>query len=142
MTNPRRKINRVWPILGGVTLILVSLGVALDQTRTLNRLLKEGARAEAVVVDVAVGVKGGKKAVLEFEAADGQVVRTKDMFTMMFVRHRKGESVTVLYDPADPSRATIDIGGWMWQQPGFLAFSALFLTGLLFFILKVEKAPL
>jgi hypothetical protein len=63
------------------------------------------------------------------------------MFTMMVIRHHRGEQVTVLYDPADPSRATVDIGSWMWQAPGFLCFGGIFLTGLLFFILKAEKAP-
>jgi hypothetical protein len=141
MTAPREKFKRAGAILGCVFFIFASLGIALHQTHTLNRLLSDGRRAEAVVTDIDVGVKGGKNAVLEFVTVDGLIVRAKDMFPMMFVRHRRGDKVTALYDPANPSRATVDLGGWMWQVPAFLYFGAAFLTGLLFLILKAERVP-
>ncbi len=57
---------------------------------------------------------------------------------MMLIRHGKGDAVTVLYDPSNPKIATIDMGLWTWQAPGFLLFGFVVLLGLTLFLRRWE----
>ncbi len=45
--------------------------------------------------------------VVRFRAADGREVETRTMMGTSFRRVREGDSVTVLYDPDDPTRAQL-----------------------------------
>ncbi len=110
-------------IVGCALFALVGLGFAVHETRQLTYLLRDGQRADAEVVEIYVGVKGGKKAVFEFATSTGETVRARDLFQMYVIRHRLGDGVTALYDPEEPARATIDIGTWMWQEPGIAYFA-------------------
>ena len=117
-------------IAGCYLFALISLGIAMYETRTLLHLLKNGKRADAVVVEIDVGTKGGKKAVFQFTTESGEQVSSHDLLQMFLIRHDPGDAVIVLYDPSDTKIATIDIGPWMWQEPGFLYFGFVFLFGL------------
>lgn len=132
----------VKPMLGVAAcylLAFVSLGIAVHETRALLALLEHGERANAVVVGIHVGVKGGKKAMFEFETESGERVTSRDLFQMYLVRHEVGDAVVALYESRDPQVATIDIGPWMWQEPGLLYFAFAFLAGLGVLLLRAER---
>ncbi len=88
-------------------------------------------RTEGEVVTIQVGVKGGKRAVLQFVTDVGETVASRDLLEMMLIRFSKGDRVTVMYDPSDTATATIDLGLWTWQQPAcfFLGFVVLAVLG-------------
>ena len=117
-------------IAGCYLFAFISLGIAVYETRTLLHLLNNGKRADAVVVAIDVGTKGGKKAVFQFTTASGEQVTSDDLLQMFLIRHDPGDAVTVLYDPSNTKIATIDIGPWMWQEPGFLYFGFALFFGL------------
>lgn len=54
---------------------------------------------------------------LEFKEQYGRTVRTRDLSQLHLIRPHRGQRVTVIYDPADPEQATIDLGPWTWQEP-------------------------
>ena len=126
-------------VYAGFFLALTSLGIAVHQTRTLTHLLREGKRADAVVVDIDYGYKRGKKAVMEFTTQTGETVTARSLFQMHLIRNHRGDEVTVLYDPSDPKIVTIDLGIWNWQDPAFLYFGFVFLA-VLSFAMLVFKA--
>ncbi|MDH3445823.1 MAG: DUF3592 domain-containing protein, partial [Deltaproteobacteria bacterium] len=119
-----------------------SLGIGIYQTLELLRLMNNGERAQGIVIDINVGIKGGRKAVFQFTTKSGKSVTSRDLFHMMLIRHRRGDTVTVLYDPSNVKTATIDMGFWTWQEPGFLYFGFVFLMGLTLFLrLWESKTP-
>jgi Protein of unknown function (DUF3592) len=108
-------------------LAFACLVAGIYQTHRLLFLINEGNRADAEVVGIDVGVKGGKRAVLQFLTDTGRSAVSRDQFQMMVFRFHKGDHVGVLYDPADPGIVTIDLGLWTWQQPVFFYFGCIFL---------------
>jgi len=126
-------------VCAGFFLALTSLGMAVHQTRTLTHLLRVGKRADAVVSDIDYGYKRGKKAVLQFTTQTGDAVTARSLFQMHLIRNHRGDEVTVLYDPSDPKIATIDLGIWTWQEPGFLYFGFVFLAVLSFGMLGLKS---
>ena len=79
MSADRREVRNLRIGTAGCYLFaLVALGFALHETRTLLHLLSEGKRAEAVVVEIDVGVKGGKKAVFPFTADTGEQITSRE----------------------------------------------------------------
>ena len=139
----QRNSNRRSTVLGIIAcyiLALACLAGGVYQTHRLLSLVNEGKRADAVVVGIDVGVKGGKRAVLQFVTDAGSTVVTRDLFQMMVFRFDKGEHVTVLYDPSDPGIATIDLGLWTWQQPVFFYFGFVFLGILGLLIARAKPA--
>ena len=47
---------------------------------------------------------------------------------LMFAPIELGDTVTVLYDPADPSVVAADLGRWLWRGPAiFFSGSVLFM---------------
>jgi len=131
-TGPSMKSTR-WGIIACYLLALACLAGGIYQTSILLPLVKAGKLADAKVIDIEVGVKGGKRAVLQFVTDTGETVKSRDLFEMMLFRSSKGDRVTVLYDPADTTIATIDHGLWTWQQPVFFfsGFVLLMLLGVL-----------
>ena len=126
----------------GLLLAFTSLGIGIYQTLELLRLLNNGVRSPGVVIDIDVGIKGGRKAVFQFTTERGQIVTSRDLFHMILIRHRKGDTVTVLYDPANVKTATIAMGLWTWQEPGFLYFGFVFLMVSTLFLRRWESKTL
>jgi hypothetical protein len=120
-------------------LAFLCLAGSLYQSTVLVALVKTGKRADAEVVRIETGVKGGKRAVLQFVTDRGDTAVSRDLFEMMLFRFSKGDRVTVLYDPADTGIATIDLGLWTWQQPVlfFSGFVLLLVLGIM--LPRLEK---
>lgn len=114
-------------IMACFILAFACLAGGIYQTHRLLFLINEGNRADAEVVGIDVGVKGGKRAVLQFVTITGRSAVSRDQFQMMVFRFHKGDHVSVLYDPADPGIVTIDLGLWTWQQAVFFYFGFIFL---------------
>ena len=138
----RQKTVAQLGFVGGLLLAFTSLGIGIYQTMVLLHLLNNGKRAHGVVIDIDVGVKGGRKAVFQFTTESGQLVTSRDVFQMILIRHRKGDTVTVLYDPSNVKAATVDMGLWTWQEPGALYFGFVFLLGLTLFLRRWELKDL
>lgn len=115
-------------------LAILCLGIAIHQAMVLAPLLRDGIRTEAVIVGFDVGVKGGKKPILQFTSRAGKQEQRRDLFQMMLFRFGSGERVTVVYDRVDPGLVTIDLGAWTWQQPVFM-FLGFLLLAVLFIVL-------
>ena len=138
MTNKKERMSRIG-VLAGLFLALTSLGIAVHQTRIITHLLREGKRADAVVVDIDYGYRRGKKAILRFTTETGETVTARSLFQMHLIRNHRSDEVTVLYDPSEPKIATIDLGIWTWQEPAFLYFGFVFLTVLSFVMLNLKS---
>jgi len=129
-----------WGIAACFILAFICLAGGLYQTRLLLHLTNAGKRADAVVVGIDVGAKGGKRAVLQFVTDTGSTAVSRDQFQMMVFRFHKGDHVTALYDPADPGNVTIDLGLWTWQQPVIFYFGFVFLGILGLLLSRLEPA--
>ncbi len=117
-----------WGIIACYFLALTCLAIAIHQTSILLTLVREGKLADAEVVGIEAGVKGGKRAVLQFVTDTGSSTVSRDLFQMMVIRFHKGDHVTVLYSPSNAGIATIYLGLWTWQEPAFLFFGFVFLS--------------
>lgn len=115
-------------VLACYLLALLCLAGGGHRTRQLSSLVSDGRTAAAVVDGIHRGVKGLKSAELRFTVEDGTEVRTRDILPMMVFRFQKGETVTVLYDPADPKLVTVDLGIWIWLQPAVFYAGAVLLV--------------
>jgi hypothetical protein len=129
-SNETKKKTGRWGIIACYILALVCLSAAIYQVKLLLPLLKGGRRAEALVIGIDVGVKGGKKAIFQFFTETGRDVTSRDMFDMYIIRLHKGEHVTVVYDPSDTKIVTADLGLWTWQGPAIFFFGFAFLAAL------------
>lgn len=116
-----------------VGLVFVFPGVRT--IRSSGRFLSRALRAPGVVTDlryeiVAQGTHSGGLwfPVLRFSTADGRTVDTTAMYGRVPAPARRGDAVSVLYDPDDPTRAAIDgpIGGGGLIGSIFLALGLTF----------------
>jgi len=114
-------------IIACFILAVICLASGIYHTHRLLFLINEGNRADAEVVGIDVGAKGGKRAVLQFVTDTGRTAVSRDLFLMLAFRFHKGDHVTVLYNPSDPGIASIDLGLWTWQQPVIFYFGFVFL---------------
>ncbi len=89
--------------------------------------MDHGERTQGVILQIKTGAKGSKRAVLKFKTIEEELIETPDFFPLFFEKRKKGEQVTVLYDPRNPKTATIDTGFWLWKIPAFLYFGFVFL---------------
>ncbi|SDC46382.1 hypothetical protein SAMN05660690_1539 [Geodermatophilus telluris] len=105
----RRAFRSVWASTAlGVVCAIVFLGLIGVMTRADGELRLAGARAEGTVVQVEPDSRsshGG--ALVEFDLAGEDVVRPVDLGAHAD-GYEAGDPVVVWYDPADPSRLTID----------------------------------
>jgi hypothetical protein len=120
--------STLWGVIACYALAIACLAGGVYQSFVLLSLLHNGRTAQAQVVDVDVGAKGNKRAVLRFVTEAGDTAVARDQFDMLLFRFEQGDSVTVLYDPSNTQSATIDLGPWLWLQP------AVFMLGLVFII--------
>jgi hypothetical protein len=111
-------------------LALTCLVASMYLLQMLLPLVNEGRRADAVVVAVDLGVKGTRKAVFRFVTDMGDEVVATDTQDMYFVRLHTGEQVGIIYDPADPTLVTADLGLWVWQGPMIFCTGAIVLVTL------------
>jgi len=87
--------------------------------------------------------------VVEFQAPDGQTIRFQSAFGTMPASHKIGQSVTVLYNPANLQDAEVSSTVSRYLYPGVLAFIGLialclggsFLIFSFFMISTVSKTP-
>ena len=63
--------------------------------------------------------------VVEFQATNGQTIRFQSAFGTMPASHKVGQSVTVLYNPANPQEAEVSSAVSRYLYPGVLAFMGL-----------------
>jgi len=117
-----------WGIISCYLLALACLAGSIYQASVLLPLLRYGKRVEGAVVDIQVGVKGGKRAVLQFVTDTGDTVESPDLLEMMLIRFSRDDRVTVIYDPSNTDTATIDLGVWTWQEPAFFLFGFILLA--------------
>jgi len=104
-------------ILFPVLLVFVGVTFVLVGARTLRSARQFALRAPATVTDLRFhqtvrGESGGSWfPVVRFATADGRHIDTETMFGRTPPPARRGDAVVVLYDPADPTRATLERGG-------------------------------
>jgi hypothetical protein len=112
-------------------------GASLVRDRRLNQ---RAARTSGVVVALERRTLAGGGAlpfpVVEFVAVDGRRWRFRSDSASALSPFAVGQSVAVLYDPADPARARIDAAALQWALPVvFLALGGMFfLTGVCAFL--------
>ena len=107
-----------------VPVLFTLAGVVLASTgfrtlRAARRFHAVALRSPGVVTDLryrSVGRNIGSGTwfpVLRFNTADGRQIDTEAMYGRRPAAARRGDEVTVLYDPADPTRAALEgkIGG-------------------------------
>ena len=85
--------------------------------KELRSLTESGLRTQALVADIERGARNSRWPVYEFSTISGVDVRARDINQLMFAPIDAGDTVTVIYDPADPSRVTADLGLWVWRGP-------------------------
>jgi len=133
------------PILLGVIFALVGAGLAAlawSMVADVRRLAASGVRVEAQVVTVDEFRRRGVSSYVPtfvFRTADGRVVRERSSETLSSMdEFSGGRRVTVIYDPADPSRVRLassvaaGAGVLPWIIGGF-ALAAFALAGVVFF---------
>ena len=93
----------------GIGALLFAIGVAI--TRSNRAFARRALRAPGQVTGVHSSA-GGTTAIaypqLRFALPDGRVVEIAARTGTNFERLREGDAVTVLYDPADPTKARVD----------------------------------
>jgi len=94
-------------LAAGLLLLAGWAGGVLEVRQTTAALLANGDRAAGVVVDVAGG-SGPERISVKWTAGE-QGVRTGDVWVHGSHSYRSGESVTVVYDPANPDRVRTDL---------------------------------
>lgn len=110
-------------LIATAVLAVACIGAGTFLLLKILHLTENGLRAEARVAAVERGAKNSKWPVYEFTTAEGLEVRGRDITQLMFAPIEPGDTVTILYDPADPSVVTADLGHWLWRGP------AIFFTG-------------
>jgi co-chaperonin GroES (HSP10) len=129
----------LWGVIACYALAFACLAGATYQAGILLSLMHNSQEAQARVIDVDVGVKGNKRALLRFVTETGDTIIARDMFDMLLFRFEQGDSVTVLYDPSDTRSVTIDLGLWLWLQPAVFMFGFFFLVALGMWLSRLRR---
>ena len=142
VTRRRANPRLIAPVLLLAGLALVALGVG--QSRALLRLEATGARAQGMVTALSSSSSGNGGVtyhpVVTFTDARGKAMTFRDSTGTNPPLYHVGQSVTVLYLPAEVRRAVIDRGAWNWL-PSVLLYllgGALFAAALA--VLKTRSA--
>ena len=117
-------------LLATTVLTIACFGGGTFLLLKILHLTENGLRAEARVAAIERGAKNSKWPVYEFTTASGLEVRARDITQLMFAPVEMGDSVTVLYDPADPSQVAADLGRWLWRGPAIFFTGSVFCLGL------------
>ncbi len=115
-------------------------GIGLRTLRTARRFRAVALRAPGVVTDLRyrsprASASGTWFPVLRFLTDDGRHIETEAMYGRWPAPARRGDHVTVLFDPAQPTRAALD------GEPAGRFLGAIFVVlGLLFAVLGLAMA--
>ena len=106
-------------------LAILSIALAFVGIAERKHLLREGRKADGIVVAIDVGVKGLQAVEVQFSRADGRRVVGRDIHkTQWIAANQPGDAVELYYDPADDGDAAPDIlidrGAWIWSNPALL----------------------
>ena len=129
MSKSSKSIRTAALLAVGVLLLLLSiLMLAESRSRTANGLLAEG-----TVLRNEEGYTGSGKhrtmtyrAVIQFETASGEVVEIRS-YGNKAPLYKKGERLSVLYDPRTPRGGQIHSFGVLWAPPIILAIGGVLL---------------
>ncbi|MFG1626791.1 DUF3592 domain-containing protein [Kribbella sp. NPDC049227] len=115
-----------WTSLLGVTVLMLVavflIGLGVRGIVTTQRFLASTSAADGVVVkvDQVTSHEGDGTTkyhpVVRFVAASGQVVQYRDHVGENSQAYTVGDSVRVLYDPANPQRARLDTWASLWLE--------------------------
>lgn len=102
--------------------LLVLVGGAVTAVKQSRQFAARTAATGKVVGVVKRVFKPGSAGsfcpVVEFTAANGEVVRFESDFGTMPASHRVGQAIAVRYNPADSTQAEIDSAASRWLEPG------------------------
>lgn len=111
---------------GFVTVGLVQIALALWLRGRTRSLIARGRRAPARTVgsatEATVDMQGARYDRLEFTAEDGRVHEVRSRVGVPWST-TKGRSLTVIYDPADPSEAVLERWIDLWMPPLILGLA-------------------
>lgn len=93
-------------VFGAIGVLLTIIGLALSLPRFY--LVATGAVAEGTVIEIKVGSKNSKRAVVAFKPKGKPRTKVTATVGNSSATHVIGEPVQVYYDPSDPSDALID----------------------------------
>lgn len=124
------KRNDCLGLAATVIFAIACIGAGAFLLLKILRLTGDGLHAEARVVAIERGAKSSKWPVYEFATANGREVRARDLTQRMFAPIERGDTVPVLYDPANPSLVAADLGIWLWRGPVIFFAGSVFLSGL------------
>jgi hypothetical protein len=111
-------------------LAIACIGAGTFLLLNILHLTENGVRAEACVAAIGRGAKSSKWPVYEFTTAKRLEVRARDITQLMFAPIELGDTVTVLYDPANPSLVAADLGRWLCRGPAIFFISFVLCAGL------------
>lgn len=117
-------------LIATVVLVVACLGAGTYLLRKIVTLTEDGLRTEARVAAVERGAKNSKWPVYEFTTVMGFEVKARDITQLMFAPIELGDTVPVIYDPADPSVVTADLALWLWRGPAIFFSGAALVAGL------------
>ena len=115
-----------------------AFGVAFMTHRTLWFKFR-AARAKGTVVEKSEGQ--APSLTVRYRTEDGQVLRTSSDGSATYTRVPTGATITVLYDPARPERARLDLFLENWLRPLLLGVLGAIVSGAMLFILAMAAAP-
>jgi hypothetical protein len=103
-------------MLGGA----IGLGIGLWLASKTRSLIQRGAQAQGRYVDVqwqssGVGGESAQYGQIEFQTAQGQLIRFSSRLGTLSQRQNLGKIVPVLYDPAAPDQAVVNSFVELWM---------------------------
>ena len=114
----------LWLLVFFWAVAAVLVGVGLRRRQESRRFAASAARAGGVVVDLVSGPPGPQGGVplaypvVRYHTTDGREVVFRSGFGSQPPLWRPGQSVTVLYDPADPEAARVETKAATVVAPG------------------------
>jgi hypothetical protein len=118
----------------GVLLFIVGLAIGgggLELNRRERERMQGWSRADGSIVFILAAPGASKrtgKALVGFQTSSGDRITFTSPPRIGFRTLRSGEAVSVLYDPADPSRAVIDPRAARWTRNALLAAASAILA--------------
>jgi hypothetical protein len=136
----KKQIHPKLALAAALILTILTFTVGFFMVTERLYLLDNGQQTEGIVVGVDVGVRGVRSVKVEFETHEGHKLTGLDIHkTQWKSANKKGENVTLYYDPAAPEKILIMRGIWIWSNPAFLFAAGLFIMGLTIALLKASS---
>ena len=120
-------------LIGGCLVSLLAVGLLIGAVVVYARQGRQAADRVSVQGTVTglerrvinPGSGGVYCPVVEFKTPDGQTIRFESAFGTLPASHKVGQSVTVLYNPANPQEAEVSSAVSRYLYPGVMAFMGL-----------------